>query len=105
MKNLTPPKWAPHAIATDRGWEDPKTGEIYISLRGLKTLIEQKTLSVALEIEPPIETPVENTFVDIIVSPTPKVDTEVAAGEEVSVSIEEPVKRSRGRPKKVTTGK
>ena len=105
MKNLTPPKWAPHAIATDRGWQDPKTGELYVSLRGLKTLIEKNTPRVALEIEPTIETTVENTFVDITVTPTPKVDTEVVAGEEASVSIEDPLKRTRVRPKKVTSGK
>ena len=31
-----PPKWAPNAIPTARGWTHPKTGEILIARRGLK---------------------------------------------------------------------
>lgn len=27
----TPPTWASNAIATDRGWVDPKTGEVLVS--------------------------------------------------------------------------
>lgn len=34
-----PPKWAPNAVATDRGWEDPNTGELLVSIRGLKSKI------------------------------------------------------------------
>lgn len=33
---LNPPKWAPNAIATPRGWVDPKTGELLVSVKGLK---------------------------------------------------------------------
>lgn len=29
----TPPPWAKHAVLTKRGWTDPKTGEVYVSLR------------------------------------------------------------------------
>lgn len=42
MKNLLPPVWAPNAVATDRGWINPNTGEVLISYRGLKTLIKNK---------------------------------------------------------------
>lgn len=34
MKN--PPSWAPNAVATKRGWEDPKTGELLVSIKGLE---------------------------------------------------------------------
>ena len=32
----TPPRWAPDAVATARGWEDPKTGELLVSVKGLE---------------------------------------------------------------------
>ena len=32
-----PPNWAPEAIATDKGWADPVTGELYVAIRGLNT--------------------------------------------------------------------
>lgn len=31
MKKLTPPAWCSNAIPTPRGWEDPVTGELYVS--------------------------------------------------------------------------
>jgi hypothetical protein len=30
-----PPNWVPDAIATDRGWVDPATGELIVAIRGL----------------------------------------------------------------------
>lgn len=41
MKNLNAPKWAPRAVATEQGWKDSKTGELLVSFRGLKSLIEK----------------------------------------------------------------
>lgn len=32
-----PPVWAPDAVATARGWENPDTGELYVPIRGLNT--------------------------------------------------------------------
>jgi len=31
MSKQTAPHWCPNAIATARGWEDPVTGEVYVS--------------------------------------------------------------------------
>lgn len=42
MKNLLPPNWASNAIPTDKGWEHPYTGELLVSYRGLKTLIDRQ---------------------------------------------------------------
>lgn len=53
MKYLTPPKWAPNAIATDQGWRDPSTGELLVSYRGLKKMIENAT--EALDEPTPVE--------------------------------------------------
>ncbi len=95
MKNLTPPKWAPYAVATEQGWTHPRTGEILISLKGLKSRIEQEQPSVVLEIETPAECPVENTFVEITTEPV---------SEEIEVVEVVPEKRGRGRPKKNQNG-
>lgn len=35
----TKPSWFPTAIATDRGWENPKTGEVLIAIGRLKTIL------------------------------------------------------------------
>ena len=39
------PRWAPNAVATDKGWVDPETGELLVSLKNLKSKIaaESKT--------------------------------------------------------------
>ena len=31
----TPPTWAPNAVATEKGWEDPQTGEVLVAVKGL----------------------------------------------------------------------
>ena len=39
MKNnytQVPPKWAPDAVPSMHGWKDSKTGELLVSVRGLK---------------------------------------------------------------------
>ena len=32
------PQWAPTAVQTDRGWTDPVTGEVYVTIGGLASL-------------------------------------------------------------------
>lgn len=110
MKNSTPPRWAPYAIATERGWVDPKTGELLISLKGLKSRIEKEHPPVVLEIETPKECPVENTFVEISTEEPAAViqitsePSSKGAIDPVSEEIKEieviPEKKGRGRPKK-----
>lgn len=39
------PSWVENAVATNRGWENPDTGELYVSLRGLLDI--QKELGCA----------------------------------------------------------
>ena len=117
MKNLSPPKWAPYAVATEQGWVHPKTREVLISLRGLKSRIEAAQPSVVLEIESPEECAIDSTFVEITTAESPaviEISTEpsfegsVATVEPVSEEIKEtevvPEKRGRGRPKKNQNG-
>lgn len=35
----TPPAWAPNAIATDKGWVDPNTGEVLLAIDGLEVTV------------------------------------------------------------------
>lgn len=52
---LLPPNWAPKAIATNQGWVDPKTNELLVSYRGLKTLIDNQKPNVIEKDEPVID--------------------------------------------------
>ena len=98
---MSPPKWAPHAIATEQGWVNPKTKELLISIKGLKSKLEALQPSVILEIENTVDCPVENTFVEIT---TEEMSTEVKlvlepVSEETVETVELSEKRKRGRPK------
>lgn len=115
MKILTPPKWAPNAVATEQGWVDPKTGELLISLRGLKSKIEKEKPSIILEIESSMECSTDTTFVEITTEkPTEVINIEPTSEgtavtlEPVSKETEEikvvPEKKGRGRPKKQQNG-
>lgn len=49
MSNLltTKPRWFPNAVPTNRGWENPQTGEVLVAIGNLKnmlgTSVEQST--------------------------------------------------------------
>lgn len=57
MGKFTPPKWAKFAVATDKGWEDSRTGELLVSMRNLKSDMEAAAAPAAAEPEP-VEEPV-----------------------------------------------
>jgi hypothetical protein len=106
MKNLSPPKWAPYAVATEQGWVNPKTKEVLVSLRGLKSKINQLQPEVVLDIETLEECPVEIAFVEIVTEQSPKiVENDVdqivieKKSEEPDIIAPAPNKKGRGRPK------
>lgn len=41
-----PPVWFPTAVATDRGWENPDTGEILVAIRSLKDRTQAGTADI-----------------------------------------------------------
>ena len=95
MKNMTPPKWALNAVATEQGWVNPRTGEILVSIRGLKSKIEamqQPPSVVVLDIKSPEECNVETTQFEITTTP---------ALENSIINQEVSEKKGRGRPKKI----
>ena len=58
MKN--PPKFAPNAVATERGWVDPKTGELLVAIKGLEVKPAKKAKAAPKKKEPVVEAePVE----------------------------------------------
>lgn len=48
----TKPRWAPNSVATNLGWSDPVTGEVYVAIGNLKTLLEKEVPSEELIPEP-----------------------------------------------------
>ena len=52
---LTPPAWCAHAIPTPRGWEDPDTGELFVSARFSGKDI-QEFFGVTEEVVTPVQT-------------------------------------------------
>jgi len=79
------PSYCPNAIATKRGWEDPKTGELLVSNRGLDL-----DLINNVSVNKPVSASVETTLFDEtqmmeaeleIVEPTPIPD-------EIEVNLE-----------------
>lgn len=94
MKKLSPPKWAPYAIATEQGWIHPKTGEILISHRGLKSMIEKEQKDIVLEIENSKECVVENTFIKVTTDEKP-VENELNNTEEIDETIDKKIKLRR----------
>lgn len=55
---LKPPRYAPNAVLTARGWEDPNTGELLVSNRFLIALKQAQERTVVKTPEPdePAET-------------------------------------------------
>jgi hypothetical protein len=92
----TKPTWCPTAIATDRGWMNPSTGEILVSHKNLKSkLAAEQAITVqevitpepapqeVIEIKPEVkevimqETPTEVVKEKRVYNKKPKVITEV----------------------------
>lgn len=48
----TKPNWAPHAVPTARGWEDPKTGELLVAIRGIDLELFASESAVEANAEP-----------------------------------------------------
>jgi hypothetical protein len=105
---LQPPSYCPDAIATDVGWINPRNGELLISVRNLRQKIAQKEEVVVREdyrsptqkiLDAMTEQLVGQTLVDDR-SETQKV-LDAITEQQISDTIQETVKRGRGRPKKV----
>lgn len=57
-----PPVWAPNAVATDKGWTDPVSGELLIAVDGLlEEAPKKRTRKTTTEttVEPIEEAPTE----------------------------------------------
>jgi hypothetical protein len=51
------PHWAPNAVATDKGWTDPKTGELLVAVVGLLEETPKKRTKKTTTVEE-VDTPV-----------------------------------------------
>ena len=57
-----PPVWAPNAVATEKGWADPDSGELLIAVEGLlEEAPKKRTRKTTTEtiVEPIEEAPTE----------------------------------------------
>jgi hypothetical protein len=91
------PIWAPTAIATEQGWCDPRTKEVYVSLRGLKSRLEAEGTK-------PVAAPVVKYEEPVVVETAPVVieekPTEIKEEVKMEQTVEE-VKVKRPYNKKV----
>ncbi len=69
----TKPRWAPTAIATPRGWQDPVTNEVYIAISQLDKLLvlEAEKLAAKTAIKPVIIEPAVASIATEIVPAAP----------------------------------
>lgn len=101
----TKPKWAPQAIATNRGWTDPVTGEVYVSIGNLLSKLEAAgsapVKSVEAELAEGLSQPavVEAPEVAKVVE-SPKEDVKVQVSETTQVTETSDAPKRRGRPPK-----
>jgi hypothetical protein len=77
----TKPLWAPTAVATSLGWQDPVTKEVYVSIRGLDARLAAEFAKEAqapvIEIKEPVVADfVANTDVVVIKEKVEEVITE-----------------------------
>lgn len=111
---LKPPIYCPHAVATDSGWVNPKTGELLIAIRGLISKIEESKLATQYqETLPVIEISVDPTPEDPIMEEPELPETlqivDDIQGKKLTLAIVDEIgfddtvnkPKQRGRPKKV----
>lgn len=60
----TKPSWAPTAIATDRGWVHPISGEVFVAIGNLKLKLEAENKTTAVELENVVKPEVKEVIMD-----------------------------------------
>ncbi len=90
----TPPQWCKNAVPSARGWCDPKTGELLISVKGIKFEVAAPVTEVKIEAKD-VKVEIETPPVEENVEEAPKTE---------KVAVEQPKKRTT-RKKKTTTEK
>ena len=96
-KHLLKPKHSEEVVATSLGWAVKRTGELLVSVKGLDLLVAQPEVAVETKIELVLSQPTK--IMGYYYSPyLTAVPEDKPAVEETSV--EQPVKRKPGRPKK-----
>lgn len=92
------PKHKESVIATDRGWEVERTGELLVRVRDLKQKLSESGL-----LDNDVEKDVIDELIDVIEHSEDALINDDASPEKESVKEDEPktvVKKKRGRPAK-----
>ena len=91
MNMLKPPPYCPNALPTANGWVDPKSNELVVYVKNLLLRMQNELPHQFPEKHVGASIPVE-----VIQEPKAASNTE----SEHQTSIEQPVRRGRGRPRK-----
>ena len=100
-KHLLKPKHSEEVVATSLGWAVKRTGELLVSVKGLNLLVAQPEVTVETKIEPELEpvlsqpTKIMGYYYSPYLTAIPEYKPAVE-----ETSVEQPVKRKPGRPKK-----
>lgn len=113
----TPPRWCGNAIATDKGWTNPKTGEVLLASRGLASRINEfeaekkmradeaakkKAGELKIDITLKVEEPVESIPVEIVIKKDEATEN-VSAAPEVKVEAPKTATTKSGKKNKTKT--
>lgn len=90
--NESPPKWAPNAILTQKGWEDPATGEVLVTIPGGSETAGGASVASVSIISGPFHKEADNLDVEVkfneavAVSGTPQITVDVGGGNNKTAS-------------------
>lgn len=88
----TPPQWCKNAVPSSRGWCDPKTGELLISVKGIEFEVVAPITEVKIEAED-VKVEIETPLIEENVKETPKAE---------EIVVEQPKKRTTRKKKTIT---
>lgn len=92
----TKPRYAPNCVATERGWCDPKTGEVLVSIGNLKSKLEAESPKMKETFEKII-----SKVIEVVVEPTPEkiIEKEIVMQPETPVEVKQRKQYAPRKPK------
>jgi Ca2+-dependent lipid-binding protein len=86
----TKPLWAPTAVATNLGWQDPVTKEVYVSIRNLATRL---SVEHAKNVDAPVVEVLEPKNADLVVTPIDEKEEKMIDTQKTIEEVKVPAKR------------
>jgi hypothetical protein len=106
MKNIvnTPPSWCADAVASDRGWRHPVTGELLVSVRGGVKRLDDAEVAPLIDVVPEAVEVLPEEVVEEVIDETVGSDVVIDESPATEVVLEEETKpkaKSKNRGKDV----